>query len=61
MTHGPSGESNGPPLDQGSPLHEGSPAQKGAHDPYAVLRLRSFRLYMSGNFLAICGMQMQTV
>lgn len=31
------------------------------HDPYAALRLHSFQLYLAGNALAICGMQMQTV
>jgi MFS family permease len=55
MTHGPSGASQDPPF------HQGSSTQTAAHDPYAALRLRSFRFYMSGNFLAICGMQMQTV
>ena len=49
MKHGPPGES------------QDSPSTTPAHDPYAALRLRDFRLYMSGNFLAICGMQMQTV
>lgn len=32
-----------------------------AHDPYAVLRLPSFRLYLIGNALAVFGLQMQTV
>ena len=31
------------------------------HDPYAVLRVRNFQLYLAGNALAIFGMQMQTV
>ena len=31
------------------------------HDPYAALRVRDFRLYMSGNFLSILGLQMQSV
>jgi MFS family permease len=31
------------------------------HDPYAALRLKSFRFYLVGNVLAIFGMQMQTV
>jgi MFS family permease len=31
------------------------------HDPYAALRLKSFRFYLAGNLLAIFGMQMQTV
>ncbi|HUY91577.1 MAG TPA: MFS transporter [Pirellulales bacterium] len=31
------------------------------HDPYAVLRLPNFRLYLIGNALAVFGMQMQTV
>src|SRR6266567_5929243 len=30
------------------------------HDPYAALRERDFRFYMSGSFLAVLGMQMQT-
>src|ERR1043166_7771911 len=30
------------------------------HDPYAALRVRDFRLYMSGNFLSILGLQMQS-
>jgi MFS family permease len=47
---------DGPPADSQNP-----PPSVAAHDPYAALRLRGFRLYMSGNFLAICGMQMQTV
>ncbi|GMV98836.1 MAG: MFS transporter [Phycisphaerae bacterium] len=33
----------------------------GPHDPYAALRVRDFRLFLSGAFLANCGMQMQTV
>lgn len=32
-----------------------------AHDPYAVLRLPGFRLYLIGNALAVFGLQMQTV
>ncbi|HEV7224505.1 MAG TPA: MFS transporter [Pirellulales bacterium] len=31
------------------------------HDPYAVLRMPNFRLYLAGNALAIFGVQMQTV
>jgi MFS family permease len=31
------------------------------HDPYAALRLPEFRRYLAGNFLAILGVQMQTV
>ncbi len=30
------------------------------HDPYAALRVRDFRFFMSGNFFAVLGMQMQT-
>lgn len=32
-----------------------------AHDPYAALRLRNFRFYLAGNFMAIFGMQAQTL
>ncbi|HET7458353.1 MAG TPA: MFS transporter [Gemmatimonadaceae bacterium] len=32
-----------------------------AHDPYAALRVRDFRLYLAGNLLATVGSQMQTV
>lgn len=31
------------------------------HEPYAVLRGRSYRLYLAGNFLSILGFKMQTV
>lgn len=31
------------------------------HDPYAALRIPSYRRYLSGNFLALLGMQMQAV
>jgi len=31
------------------------------HDPYAALRERNFRLFLSGNLVAILGLQMQTV
>ena len=30
------------------------------HDPYSALRVPAFRRYMSGNFLAILGLQMQS-
>ncbi len=36
-------------------------AALGEHDPYAALRFLGFRLYVSGNFLATMGTQMQTV
>ncbi|HUY31375.1 MAG TPA: MFS transporter [Pirellulales bacterium] len=49
-------------MKHGSPAesHDTPPAAA-EHDPYAALRLGNFRLYMSGNVPAICGMQMQTV
>lgn len=31
------------------------------HDPYSALRIPSYRRYLSGNFLALLGMQMQAV
>lgn len=31
------------------------------HDPYAAFRLPSYRRYLTGNFLALLGMQMQAV
>jgi MFS family permease len=31
------------------------------HDPYGALRLRNFRLYVTGNCIAVLGLQMQTV
>ena len=31
------------------------------HDPYAALRERDFRLFLSGNFLWVLGFKMQTV
>lgn len=31
------------------------------HDPYAALRVPSYRKYLAGNFLALLGMQMQAV
>lgn len=31
------------------------------HDPYAALRVGSFRLFLSGNLLSVIGMQMQSV
>lgn len=31
------------------------------HDPYAALRHRNFRLYLTGNLVALLGMQMQSV
>ena len=40
-------------------MHEGDAT--GGHDPYAALRGRDFRLFLSGNLLANLGMQMQTV
>ncbi len=30
------------------------------HDPYAAMRIRDFRLYLTGNFCSLFGMQMQT-
>ena len=35
-------------------------AQPGKHDPYAALKWRDFRLYISGNFLSITGLYMQS-
>jgi MFS family permease len=35
-------------------------SEPGKHDPYAALRWRDFRLYISGNFLSITGLYMQT-
>src|SRR3954466_12868684 len=32
-----------------------------SHDPYSALRIPSYRRYLSGNFLALLGMQMQAV
>jgi len=32
-----------------------------AHDPYAALRSRDFRLYLAGHFIGVLGAQMQTV
>jgi MFS family permease len=36
------------------------PATPSSHDPYAALRIGGFRFYLSGNLLAIIGVQMQT-
>jgi MFS family permease len=35
--------------------------ENATHDPYAALRSRDFRLFVSGNFLAVLGLQMQGV
>ena len=35
-------------------------SSRSPHDPYAALRVRDFRLYMTGNFLSILGLQMQS-
>jgi MFS family permease len=41
---------------------DSSPASEQVrHDPYAVLRERNFRLYLTGNVLSLVGMQMQTM
>lgn len=42
-------------------MSQPSNAAAGAHDPYAALRVRDFRFFLSGNVLANLGMQMQTV
>ena len=39
---------------------ENRPAQERPHDPYAAFRFRNFRRYITGNFLSIVGVQMQT-
>jgi MFS family permease len=36
------------------------PARQPRHDPYAAFRFRNFRRYVTGNFLSILGLQMQT-
>jgi MFS family permease len=36
------------------------PPPETPHDPYAALRNRDFRLYLSGNVVAVLGMQMQS-
>jgi MFS family permease len=36
------------------------PSDPARHDPYAALRIAGFRFYLSGNLLAIIGVQMQT-
>ncbi|MDB5385908.1 MAG: putative integral rane efflux protein [Planctomycetaceae bacterium] len=38
-----------------------SPHPEQQHDPYAALRVPSYRRYLSGNFLSLLGMQMQGV
>lgn len=43
-----------------SDLNDEPPPLSG-HDPYAALRIPSYRRYLSGNFLALLGMQMQAV
>lgn len=43
-----------------SDLNDEPPPLSG-HDPYAALRIPSYRRYLSGNFLALMGMQMQAV
>ncbi len=37
------------------------PPPLSGHDPYAALRIPSYRRYLSGNFLALLGMQMQAI
>ncbi len=37
------------------------PPPLSGHDPYAALRIPSYRRYLAGNFLALLGMQMQAV
>ena len=47
-----------------TPPAEGSVPEsnpEGTHDPYAALRVPSFRRYMTGNLIALFGMQMQAV
>ena len=38
-----------------------TPESAPAHDPYAALRLRDFRYFLTGSFVAWMGLQMQTV
>jgi MFS family permease len=45
--------------DEKSPA-ENRPARQPRHDPYAAFRFRNFRRYVTGNFLSILGLQMQT-
>src|SRR3954468_8310668 len=42
------------------PPAESRPARERPHDPYAAFRFRNFRRYVTGNFLSILGLQMQT-
>ncbi len=43
-----------------SDLNDEPPPLSG-HDPYAALRIPGYRRYLSGNFLALLGMQMQSI
>src|SRR5215475_1074115 len=45
--------------DEKSPA-KNPPARERRHDPYAAFRFRNFRRYVTGNFLSILGLQMQT-
>lgn len=45
----------------GREVHDSASSAVDAHDPYAVLGLGDFRLFLVGNLLAILGMQMQSV
>jgi MFS family permease len=55
MKHDPTAEDSNPAFYPG-----GEPSADARHDPYAALRVPAFRRYMSGNFLSILGLQMQS-
>ena len=40
--------------------HDSAEIALRTHDPYAALRIKNYRLYISGNFLSILGLQMQS-
>lgn len=55
MKHDPSVEDSNPAF-----LPTRMPKTEDQHDPYAALRVPAFRRYISGNFLSILGLQMQS-
>jgi MFS family permease len=55
MKHDPGAEDSNPAF-----FPAPDPSSAGRHDPYAALRVPAFRRYMSGNFLSILGLQMQS-
>jgi MFS family permease len=53
--------SSAPPDDPAFSESSSPESQPSEHDPYAALRVPSYRHYLSGNFLSLLGMRMQPV